>query len=63
MEFVLVRHPFYSLDIVPSDFFLFGYLKECMDRTDFPDEENLISTVGQILSDIPINMLCHVFDD
>jgi hypothetical protein len=63
MEFVLVRHPLYSLDIAPSDFFLFGYLKECVDRTSFPDEENLISTVGQILSDILINMLCHVFDD
>jgi histone-lysine N-methyltransferase SETMAR len=63
MGFVLVPHPPYSPDIAPSDFFLFGYLKECLAGTSFPDEETLISAVHEILTSIPIEMLCRVFDD
>jgi histone-lysine N-methyltransferase SETMAR len=63
MGFVLVPHPPYSPDIAPSDFFLFGYLKERLAGTSFPDEKTLISAVHQILTNIPIEMLCRVFDD
>jgi histone-lysine N-methyltransferase SETMAR len=63
MEFVFVPHPPYSPDIAPSNFFLFGYLKEGLTGTSFPDQEILISMVHQIRTDIPIEMLCRVFDD
>jgi hypothetical protein len=63
MGFVLVPHPPYSPDIAPSDFFLFGSLKDYLEGTSFPDEESLISAVRQILSGIPIDMLCRVFDN
>jgi histone-lysine N-methyltransferase SETMAR len=63
MGFVLVPHPPYSPDIAPSDFFLFGYLKEGFARTSFPDQETLISAVHPILTAISIEMLCRVFDD
>jgi hypothetical protein len=63
MWFILVPHPPYSPDIAPSDFFLFDYLKEGLAGTSFPDQETLISEVHQIFTDIPIEMLCRVFDD
>jgi hypothetical protein len=60
MGFVLVTYP---PDIAPSDFFLFGYLKEGLAGTSFPDGETLISVVHQIVTTIPVAMLCRVFDD
>jgi histone-lysine N-methyltransferase SETMAR len=63
MGFVLVPHPPYSPDIVPSDFFLFGYLKEGLAGTSLLDQETLIFAVHPILTNIPIEILCRVFDD
>jgi histone-lysine N-methyltransferase SETMAR len=63
MGFVLVPHPPYSLDIAPSDFFLFSYLKDGLVGTSYPDQEILIFAVHQIFTDIPIEMMCCVFDN
>jgi histone-lysine N-methyltransferase SETMAR len=38
----LAPHPPYSPDFAPSDFFLFGYVKECLKGMVFPSYEELL---------------------
>jgi hypothetical protein len=40
------RHPPYSLDLTPSDFFLFGHLR----GAEFPDWNSLFDAIVQILT-------------
>jgi hypothetical protein len=41
-------HPAYSPDLTPSDFYLFGYLKQVLAGQDFPDGEALLGAVNEI---------------
>jgi hypothetical protein len=54
-------HPRYGPDLVPSDFFLFGYLKEKHDGTSFTPRGDLIFAIRQILSEMPEMELKNVF--
>ena len=52
-----MRHPPYSPDIAPSDFFLFGYLKMQLEGMVFQNQNELISSVESVLFKIPKVML------
>jgi histone-lysine N-methyltransferase SETMAR len=41
-------HPAYSPDLAPSDFNLFGYLKQVLAGQEFPDGEALLGAVNEI---------------
>jgi hypothetical protein len=48
-----VRHLHYDPDRAPSDFFLFGYMKEKLLGTSLTTSDDLIFARGQIFSEIP----------
>jgi hypothetical protein len=52
MDFIRVPQPPYSLDVAPSDFVLFVFLKERLDGTTFSKETDLILAVSPILTQI-----------
>jgi transposase len=54
-------HPPYSPDRAPSDFVLFGYLKEKLRGTSFTTSNDLIFAIGQLFSEIPEIELKNVF--
>jgi histone-lysine N-methyltransferase SETMAR len=49
----LAPHPPYSSDLAPSDFFLFGNVKERLDGMVFPSYEELFDAIGEVVD-------CHV---
>ena len=53
--------PPYSPDIAPSDFFLFGYLKEILKGSKFETPEELKNGIDEILISIPPGLLNSVF--
>jgi len=55
-----VPHPAYSPDLAPSDFFLFGFLKEKFRRIAHPDDEDLISRGQAIFNEIRESVLILV---
>jgi hypothetical protein len=57
----LVIHPPYSIDCVPSDFFLFGYIKHGLQGIAFPSHEELLATIHEIARAIPRPTLEDVF--
>jgi hypothetical protein len=42
-------HPAYSPDLVPSDFYLFGYVKQLLSGCQFADQDSLLQAVSDIL--------------
>ena len=58
---ILLPHPPYSPDVAPSDFFLFGYLKNCIEGMVFQDSDELVSTIWELLIAIPQETLDRVF--
>lgn len=58
-----VPHPAFSPDLAPSDFFLFGYLKKCLEGQSFQTRDELFSMINQILSEIPEQMLKDSFEE
>jgi hypothetical protein len=42
-------HPAYSPDLVPSDFYLFGYVKQLLSGCQFADQDSLLQVVSDIL--------------
>jgi histone-lysine N-methyltransferase SETMAR len=46
-------HPPYGPDRVPSDFFLFSYLRETLRRRSFSTSDDLIFAIRPIFSEIP----------
>ena len=58
-----LEHPPYSPDIAPSDFFLFGYLKDQLQGYEFEDEEQLFDKVSEILYAIPKATLESVYNE
>jgi hypothetical protein len=45
-------HPPYSIDLVPSDFYLFGYVKLCLADLSFKDVDQLLAAVEGVLEGI-----------
>ena len=53
--------PPYSPDLAPSDFYLFGYMKEKLKGYKFNSKEELLSAIISILEAIPRKKLKEVF--
>ena len=53
--------PPYSPDIAPSDFYLFGYLKDCLKGSKFDTPDELKFAIDQLLLSIPQDELNRVF--
>ena len=49
----VLPHPPYSPDLAPSDFFLFGYLKEKLKGKHFPDGVGLLESIVEEITKIP----------
>jgi hypothetical protein len=54
-------HPPYSSGLAPSDFFLFGYIKEELIDYDCRTREELKSAIIEIFDEIPDDILMNVF--
>jgi histone-lysine N-methyltransferase SETMAR len=54
-------HPAYSPDLAPSDFYLFGYVKQLLSGCQFADQESLLQAVRDILMGIEKVNLESVF--
>jgi hypothetical protein len=53
-------HPLYLPDLAPSDFFLFGYVKERVTGMMFPSYEELLDAIGKMMTDIESETLTAV---
>jgi hypothetical protein len=42
-------YPAYSPDLAPSDFYLFGYVKQLLSGCQFADQDSLLQAVSDIL--------------
>ena len=60
-DIIRAPQPPYSPDIAPSDFFLFGYMKEKLKGCRFSSKEALLSAIISILEEIPEQKLKEVF--
>jgi hypothetical protein len=58
----LAPHPPYSRDLAPSDFFLFGCVKERLKGTVFPSYEELLDAIGEVVTSIESVTLIAVFE-
>jgi hypothetical protein len=56
-----VQYPAYSPDFAPSDFFLFGYLKEKLTDLDCRSREDLKNAITSIFTKIDKEILVAVF--
>jgi hypothetical protein len=54
-------HPAYSPDIAPSDFFLFGYIKEKQRGKVFDDTESLLQDIKEIFKNMEKGLLSRVY--
>jgi hypothetical protein len=53
----LAPHPPCSHGLAPSDFFLFGYVKECLKGMVFPSYEELLDAIGEVVTGIESDTL------
>lgn len=58
-----MKHPPYSPDLSPCDFWLFGYLKEKLKGNHFTCQEDLKNKIIQILNEIPKNQFNSVYEE
>ena len=56
-------HPPYSPDIAPSDFFLFGYVKERLKGRSFKKKDDLFGAIFSIIEVIPSELKYKVFEE
>jgi hypothetical protein len=54
---------FYSPDLAPCDFFLFGYLKQHLEGKHLTKEDQVIATVREVFDTIPLQTFHNVMDD
>jgi hypothetical protein len=59
---VRLKHPPYSPDLAPSDFYLFPTLTESRPDSQMVDEEDLLCRLRGLLNEIPVRELRKVFD-
>jgi hypothetical protein len=50
-------------DLAPSNFFLFCYMKEQLKGRSFLEEEELLSVLSELMSEVPPDMILQVFVD
>jgi hypothetical protein len=58
-----MERPACSPDLVPYDFFLFGYMKEQLKERSFVEEEAFLSVLSELMSGIPPNVIFRVLAD
>jgi histone-lysine N-methyltransferase SETMAR len=56
-----LKHPPYSPDLAPCDFFLFGYMKMCLEGSNFKSDEELIEATSRVLESIPHYMFANTY--
>jgi hypothetical protein len=56
-----ISAPAYSLDLSPSDFFLFGMLKERISGTSYSSPDELISAISELIASLPKEQLVCVY--
>jgi hypothetical protein len=59
----LASHPPYSPDLAPCDFFLFGYVKNCLQGASFQSREELFTAIAETVTAIPGDTLHSVFEN
>jgi hypothetical protein len=59
---IRLQHPLYSLDLAPSDFYLFPTIKEKLKDIQMVGEEELFYRLQEILKSISRKELDKVFD-
>jgi hypothetical protein len=57
----LTTHRPYSPDLAPSDFYLFGYVKDRLQAMVFASRGELLAGIGGVLDEIPPETLPRVF--
>jgi hypothetical protein len=62
-KFKVVKHPPFSPDLAPSDFYLFGTVKGKLIGETFNSADELIIAIGDILDSISQDELNRVFDE
>jgi hypothetical protein len=63
LGFILVPQVRHSPDLAPCDFFLFGYLKQCLEEKHFTREDQGIAVVREVFDKIPLQTFQNVMDD
>jgi transposase len=58
----LVTHPPYSPDLAPSDFFLFGHVKNRLQGRVFESQDDLVAAITEELQNIELETLHRVFE-
>jgi hypothetical protein len=58
----MLKHPLYSLDLAPSDFFLFPKIKEILKGRHFDDTDDIRSNAMAALKAIPQNQFQNCFE-
>ena len=61
--FLRAPHPAYSPDVAPSDFYLFGYVKNRLERQEFRSPDELLEAVIEIIEQIPKETKIRVFKE
>jgi hypothetical protein len=58
----ILPHPLYSHDLAPSDFSLFGHVKQSLTEMTFASRDELFEAILSVVRKIPIETLHRVFD-
>ena len=61
-QITVLEHPAYSLDLAPSDFFLFPKIKEILKGRHFDDIDDIRSNTVAALKAIPQNQFQNCFE-
>ena len=61
-QITVLQHPAYSLDLAPSDFFLFPKIKEILKGRHFDDIDDIGSNTTAALKVIPQNQFQNCFE-
>ena len=61
-EITVLEHPAYSLDLAPSDFFLFPKIKEILKGRHFDDIDDVRGNTAAALKAIPQNQFQNYFE-
>jgi len=61
-QITVLEHPAYSLDLAPSDFFLFPKIKEILKGRHFDDNDDIRSSTTATLKAIPQNQFQNCFE-
>ena len=62
-QITVLEHPAYSLDLAPSDFFLFPKIKEIFKGSHFDDTDDIRSNTTAALKAIPQNQFQNCFEE